>query len=106
MVHWLVVQAWRLYNDGNILDSVDPNLHLQGNAVVTIQQANNVALLCLLPEGKRRPSLARVVTFLLGEVKAEVIERVLKAGKSDKSYKNLLAFASSEFGLATIIKSF
>lgn len=101
----MVVQAWQLHNEGNILDLVDPNLHMHGDEVVAVKQAINVALLCLLPEGERRPSMARVVAFLQGEVEDEVIESILKAGKSESSYKKFLASAGSGFNLATITES-
>ncbi len=82
------MQAWRLHNEGNLIDIVDQTLHLCNDEMIQAQQLLNVALLCLLNEGEKRPSMARVVAMLQGEVESECVENELKLGKSiSKSIK-------------------
>ncbi len=76
------MQAWRLHNEGNLIDIVDQTLHLCNDEMIQAQQLLNVALLCLLNEGEKRPSMAHAVAMLQGEVESERVENELKLRKS------------------------
>ncbi|CAK9236615.1 unnamed protein product [Sphagnum troendelagicum] len=68
---YLVEKAWRLHREGNLIDIVDQNLHLLNDETIQAQQLLNITLLCLLNDGERRPSMARVVAMLQGEPQPE-----------------------------------
>ncbi len=65
-----------------MIDIVDQTLHLCNDEVIQARQLLNIALLCLLHEGEKRPSMAHVVAMLQGEVELERVENELKLGKS------------------------
>ncbi|CAK9237261.1 unnamed protein product [Sphagnum troendelagicum] len=79
---YLIEKAWRLHNEGNLIDIIDQTLHLCNDEVIQARQLLNIALLCLLNEGEKRPSMAHVVAMLQGEVESECVENELKLGKS------------------------
>ncbi|CAK9882202.1 unnamed protein product [Sphagnum jensenii] len=79
---YLIEKAWRLHNEGNLIDIIDQTLHLCNDEVIQARQLLNIALLCLLNEGEKRPSMAHVVAMLQGEVESERVENELKLGKS------------------------
>ncbi|CAM6055326.1 unnamed protein product, partial [Sphagnum tenellum] len=64
---YLVEKAWRLHREGNLIDIVDQNLHLLNDEIIQAQRLLNITLLCLLNDGEKRPSMARVVAMLQGE---------------------------------------
>ncbi len=87
------MEAWRLYNEGNLINIVDPNLHLLNDEVIQAQQLLNIMLLCLLNDGDKRPCMAHVVAMLQGEVESKVVKNDLKLGRSTiKSFKRSLLF--------------
>ncbi|CAK9882197.1 unnamed protein product, partial [Sphagnum jensenii] len=79
---YLLEKAWRLHNEGNLIDIVDQTLHLCNDEMIQARQLLNIALLCLLNEGEKRPTMAHVVAMLQGEVESERVENELKLGKS------------------------
>ncbi|KAH8951004.1 hypothetical protein BDL97_09G002400 [Sphagnum fallax] len=79
---YLVEKAWRLHREGNLIDIVDQNLHLLNDEVIQAQRLLNITLLCLLNDGEKRPSMARVVAMLQGEVESEFVENDLALGRS------------------------
>ncbi|CAK9882199.1 unnamed protein product, partial [Sphagnum jensenii] len=64
---YLVEKAWRLHREGNLIDIVDQNLHLLNDETIQAQRLLNITLLCLLNDGEKRPSMARVVAMLQGD---------------------------------------
>ncbi|CAK9278303.1 unnamed protein product [Sphagnum jensenii] len=78
---YLLEKVWRLHNEGNLIDIVDQTLHLCNDEMIQARQLLNIALLCLLNEGEKRPSMAHVVAMLQGEVELERVENELKLGK-------------------------
>ncbi|KAH8951010.1 hypothetical protein BDL97_09G003000 [Sphagnum fallax] len=79
---YLVEKAWRLHREGNLIDIVDQNLHLLNDETIQAQRLLNITLLCLLNDGEKRPSMARVVAMLQGEVESEIVENDLALGRS------------------------
>ncbi|KAH9553245.1 hypothetical protein CY35_09G109000 [Sphagnum magellanicum] len=79
---YLVEKAWRLHREGNLIDIVDQNLHLLNDEAIQAQRLLNITLLCLLNDGEKRPSMARVVAMLQGEVESEIVENDLALGRS------------------------
>ncbi|CAK9236404.1 unnamed protein product [Sphagnum troendelagicum] len=79
---YLIEKAWRLHNEGNLIDIIDQTLHLCNDEMIQARQLLNIALLCLLHEGEKRPSMAHVMAMLQGEVELERVENELKLGKS------------------------
>ncbi len=75
------VYTWRLHREGNLIDIVDQNLHLLNDKVIEAQWLLNITLLCLLNDGERRPSMARVVAMLQGEVNLGIVENDLALGR-------------------------
>ncbi len=65
-----------------MIDIVDQTLHLCNDEVIQARQLLNIALLCLLNEGEKRPSMGHVMAMLQGEVEPERVENELKLGKS------------------------
>jgi hypothetical protein len=61
---------------------VDQNLHLLNDEAIQAQRLLNITLLCLLNDGEKRPSTARVVAMLQGEVESEIMENDLALGRS------------------------
>ncbi|CAM6043272.1 unnamed protein product [Sphagnum compactum] len=80
---YLVEKAWRLHREGNLINIVDQNLHLLNDEVIQAQRLLNITLLCLLNDGEKRPSMARVVAMLQGEVELEIVENDLALGRSN-----------------------
>ncbi len=72
---------------------VDHSLHLFNDEVIQAQELLNIALLCLLNDGDKRPSMPHVVAMLQGEAKSKVVKNDLKLGRSTiKSFKRSLLF--------------
>jgi serine/threonine protein kinase len=90
---YLVEKAWRLHREGNLIDIVNQNLHLLNDETIQAQRLLNITLLCLLNDGEKRPSMARVVAMLQGEVESEIMENDLALGRS--SIKLLLSSLSN-----------
>jgi len=68
----LVDWAWRLHNEDNLLDLMDPNLN--GSYVqVEILRTINVGLLCVQVTPSRRPSMDEVVAMLNGNMEIEIV---------------------------------
>jgi hypothetical protein len=65
-----------------LIDIVDQTLHLCDDEVIQARQLLNIALLCLLNEGEKRPSMGHVMAMLQGEVEPNRVENELKLGKS------------------------
>ncbi len=72
---------------------MDQNLHLLNDEAIQAQRLLNITLLCLLNDGEKRPSMARVVAMLQGEVESEIVENDLALGRS--SIKLLLSSLSN-----------
>jgi hypothetical protein len=72
---------------------VDQNLHLLNDEAIQAQRLLNITLLCLLNDGEKRPSTARVVAMLQGEVESKIVENDLALGRS--SIKLLLSSLSN-----------
>jgi hypothetical protein len=62
---------------------VDQNLHLLNDEAIQAQRLLNITLLCLLNDGEKRPSMARVVAMLQGEVESKIVENDLALGRSN-----------------------
>ncbi len=65
-----------------MINIVDQTLHLCNDEVIQAQQLLNIALLCLLNEGEKRPSMVDVLAMLQGEVESKCVETKFKLGKS------------------------
>ncbi len=61
---------------------MDQNLHLLNDEATQAQRLLNITLLCLLNDGEKRPSMARVVAMLQGEVESDIVENDLALGRS------------------------
>jgi len=85
-----------------LIEIVDQTLHLCNDEVIQAQQLLNIALLCLLNEGEKRPSMGHVVAMLQGEVEPECVENELKLGKSImKSIKTSFSSIRSTFEISS-----
>jgi len=92
-----------LHREGNSIDIVDQNLHLLNDETIQAQQLLNITLLCLLNDGEMRPSMARVVAMLQGEVDSRIVENDLALGRSNmKSPPSSLFSLQSELELSNI----
>ncbi|KAG0561218.1 hypothetical protein KC19_9G046400 [Ceratodon purpureus] len=70
---YLVKWAWKLHEQGRLLNLVDPTLVLQDDEKPQVQRLINTALLCVQHTGERRPSIARVVSMLQGDADLELV---------------------------------
>lgn len=60
-----MLQAWRLWKDGAILDLVDPRL--DGNFVSDeVTRCIHIGLLCIQEDAMKRPNMAPIVSALNG----------------------------------------
>lgn len=98
---YLLELAWRLHDEGTLLEIVDPTMNITGYEE-EVERALQVALLCVQSIGQRRPSMARVVSMLKGEVEIEVVFRQLQFSRPE--YNSFLAAAQSgsNFTMTTI----
>ncbi|CAK9237255.1 unnamed protein product, partial [Sphagnum troendelagicum] len=85
---YLVEKAWRLHREGNLIDIVDQNLHLLNDETIQAQRLLNITLLCLLNDGEKRPSMARVVAMLQGELRSNTqpFEPISLSSRSSRRY--------------------
>ncbi len=82
---------------------MDQSLHLFNDETIQAQQLLNIALLCLLNDGENRPSMARVVAMLQGEVDPGIVENDLALGRSNMKLPPSSLFSSqSELELSNI----
>ncbi len=82
---------------------MDQNLHLLNDEAIQAQRLLNITLLCLLNDGEKRPSMARVVAMLQGEVASEIVENDLALGRSNiKLPPSSLFSLKSELELSNI----
>ncbi len=92
-----------MHREGNLIDIVDQNLHLLNDETIQAQRLLNITLLCLLNDGEKRPSMARVVAMLQGEVELEIVENDLALGRSNiKSPPSSLSSLESKLELSNI----
>lgn len=62
-----VIQAWKLWNEGRVMEFIDPVMKESFNTTSLISSVNkcmNLALLCLQDRPNDRPSMASVVVML------------------------------------------
>ncbi len=92
-----------MHKEGNLIDIVDQNLHLLNDETIQAQRLLNITLLCLLNDGERRPSMARVVAMLQGEVDSGIVENDLALRRSNmKLPPSSLSNLESELELCII----
>ncbi len=83
-----------MHREGNLIDIVDQNLHLLNDETIQALQLLNITLLCLLNDGESRPSMARVVAMLQGEVDPAIVENDLALGRSNMKLPPSSLFSS------------
>jgi hypothetical protein len=92
-----------LHREGNLIDIIDQNLHLLNDEAIQAQRLLNITLLCLLNDGDMRPSMARVVAMLQGEVDSGIVENDLTLGRSNMKLPPSSLFSlESELELSNI----
>ncbi len=92
-----------MHREGNLIDIVDQNLHLLNDETIQAQRLLNITLLCLLNDGEKRPSMARVVAMLQGEVDSRIVENDLALGRFNmKLPSSSLPSLESELELSNI----
>ena len=60
-------QAWKLWNEGNILNLVDPKISHQGSRKDILRYIH-IGLLCVQEVARERPTMATVVSMLNSEI--------------------------------------
>lgn len=81
----LNVQAKRLNREGRLMDIVDPLIHLNNDEILEAQRVIYAALLCLQNSEELRPTMARVVTTLQGDMGSEPINLDMTSDASSSS---------------------
>ena len=95
------MQAWELHGgQGNLSDLVDLTLILQEEEKPRVQRMIKIALLCLQDAPEQRPTMARVVAMLHGDIDSEVV--VLSPGKDEKYLESLRVAAFADNVYATV----
>ncbi|KAG0561587.1 hypothetical protein KC19_9G075900 [Ceratodon purpureus] len=95
------MQAWELHGgQGNLSDLVDLTLILQEEEKPRVQRMIKIALLCLQDAPEQRPTMARVVAMLHGDIDSEVV--VLSPGKDEKYLESLRVAAFVDNVYATV----
>jgi hypothetical protein len=67
------LQAWKLYEEKNLKNLIDPTLHLHVDEVKQALHVINTALCCLQQIPERRPSMSYVQTILQGGMEPDEI---------------------------------
>lgn len=81
---------------------VDPTMSLQSGEELEVRRVINIALLCMYAIPSRRPSMARVVAMLQGDIAPEVRSSMRYMSSSeDVNLKYKLGLGSVSFGLST-----
>ncbi|KAG0584545.1 hypothetical protein KC19_3G217100 [Ceratodon purpureus] len=77
--------AWLLHEQNNLMELVDPQLHLNDEEMHDVQRVINVCLICIQNAAEKRPTMARVVSILQSDTESEI--QVLGEG-NEPSYKS------------------
>jgi hypothetical protein len=83
-----VLQAWLLHEQNNLVDLIDPQLHLNDEELWDVQRVINVCLLCIQNSAEKRPTMAKIVSILQSDTESEIqvlgegAEPTYKSGKS------------------------
>jgi hypothetical protein len=67
------LQAWKLYEEKNLKNLIDPSLHLHVDEVKQALRVFNTALCCIQQIPDRRPSMSYVQTILQGIIEPDEI---------------------------------
>jgi hypothetical protein len=94
------MQAWKLNEEGRLMELVDPTLSIQFDEEVEVQRVITTALACLQTAAERRPSMALVVGMLQGDI--EISESVRGHLSEDGSHRALLGLTSSATTLVPV----
>lgn len=88
----MVGQAWRLHENGTLLRLVDATVNIRG-CEEEVERVLYIALTCVQSMGHSRPSMARVVSMLKGEIEPELVSRQSQFNRP--KYDSFLAAAQS-----------
>jgi hypothetical protein len=100
-VLWLWVQAWKLHEDGRVLDLVE--MKLQDMPIKEeLKRVVNIALLCIQSAPSKRPTMSNVVAMLSGDKIAEEATRRSEFTKEDDFQSLLVNVIPSNPGLTTV----
>jgi hypothetical protein len=81
---------------------VDPTMSLQSGEELEVRRIINIALVCMYAIPSRRPSMARVVAMLQGDIAPEVHSSMrYMSSCEDVNLKYKLGLGSVSFGLST-----
>jgi len=97
--------AWMLHGARNLMQLVDSTLVLQDDEKLEVTRLINTALLCLQHNEEQRPTMARVVAMLQGDIESEV---VMVNDEVEDQYKDnaSLLQAFGRIGLDTVNEEF
>ncbi len=71
--YFIMNQVWKLYEEGKLLEIVDPKINTH-NHEKDIIHVINIGLLCVQSTASKRPSMVRILAMLQGdEMEMEVI---------------------------------
>ncbi len=100
---WFVlwVQAWKLHEDGRVLDLVE--MKLQDMPIKEeLKRVANIALLCIQSAPSKRPTMSNVVAMLSGDKIAEEATRRSEFTKEDDFESLIVNVIPSNPGLTTV----
>lgn len=88
--------AWKLHEEGRLMELVDPALNLGDDDVKEVQQFLKVCLVCISNAVERRPSMAKVVSILQGDSESEV--HVLGEGRLSSKWSQKSSLQRGNLG--------
>ncbi|KAG0612456.1 hypothetical protein M758_6G029200 [Ceratodon purpureus] len=90
---YLTDWAWKLNEEGRLMEIVDPTLSIQSDEEVAVHRVITTALACIQTAAERRPNMAHVVGMLQGDI--EITEAVRGGLNENVNHLALLGLNSS-----------
>ncbi|XP_073392928.1 uncharacterized protein [Physcomitrium patens] len=89
---YLLEWAWKLRDGNRLLQLLDPKLTLQVHEEVEVLRILNIAFLCLHISAEKRPTMARVVAMMQGDMDAEISEltQLREESRLDKRFESIV----------------
>lgn len=100
---YLLEWAWKLLDENNVTELLDPTLNLQIDEEMELQRFLNIAFLCVHSSADRRPNMSRVVAMLQGDMDLEILEltRLRDESRLNNRFDALVPYSSSSCDLAS-----
>ena len=96
------MQAWKLNDEGRLLELLDPTLSIQIDEEAMVQRVLTTALACLQTIAERRPTMAQVVGMLQGDIEIGEFVRGQVNEEINQTYHSILGLNNPTNTLLTV----